>query len=154
VYPGQALAVRPIDVHGVADVHDAGLDLTQLGAVGVLEVECVPEAERLAVDAVDPLAFGVLDPVVVSDGEDLLPHLVPGGGAAAAKYLSFLAAFFPPVSQAHVSVPLRCEARVGRERPSFRSTTQRPAGRARNHHPSRAILSRALWRTGYEARRA
>ena len=91
-------AFRSFDLHGVADVHDAGLDPAQLGAVGVLQVERVPEPERFAVDAVDPLALGVLDPVVVSYGEDLLPHLVLGGGAATAEYLSFLTAFLPPAS--------------------------------------------------------
>jgi hypothetical protein len=68
----------------------------------------------LAVDAVDPLALGVFDPVVVSYGEDLLPHLVQGGGAAAAEYLSFLTAFPAGVAGPCAgSSPLRGSSRPG-----------------------------------------
>jgi hypothetical protein len=55
-----------------------------------LQVESVPEPERLAVDAIDLPAIGVPDPVVVSDGEDLLPHLVLGGRPVASELTAVL----------------------------------------------------------------
>src|SRR6185436_14243293 len=68
-----------LDHHLVADAELALLDLRDLVATGVLEDERVAEAHRLAVDPEGAVALLVLDPVVVSDRDQLLAHLVADG---------------------------------------------------------------------------
>src|SRR5262249_13171692 len=57
------------------------------------------DAERLAVDLVHALAARILDPVVVADGNELLPHLVVLGGAANAKLAAVFATLLTSVSE-------------------------------------------------------
>ena len=99
---GEAFAVGVLDGHRVADVEDPGLDPADLVAVGVLEVERVPKAHRLPVDAEYTVTGVVLDPVVIADGDQLLSHLVLVGGAATSEGLAFVSALLAPVSQAHL----------------------------------------------------
>src|SRR4051812_14242760 len=63
-----------LDRHLVAGAELLLLDLGDLIAAGGLEGEGVAEAHGLAVDLVGLVALFVLDPVVVPDGEQLLPH--------------------------------------------------------------------------------
>src|SRR6185436_5536022 len=72
-------AAGALDHHLVADAELALLDLRDLVATGILEDERVPEAHRLAVDPEGAVALLVLDPVVVSDRDQLLAHLVADG---------------------------------------------------------------------------
>ena len=53
-------------------------------------------------DAEGPVSRVVLDPVVVTDRDQLLPHLVARAVASAAEGLALLAARRTPVSQSHL----------------------------------------------------
>jgi hypothetical protein len=91
------------DAHG--DQQHPSLDATQLGAVWTLETERVPEPERLAIDANHPLLIGILDPEVVSEGQQLLSHQLPGGTAAETELASVLTSLLTPISQTHRTPP-------------------------------------------------
>src|SRR4051794_17425288 len=65
---GDGVAVA-LDDHLVADAQLALLDLEELVARGVLELERVAHPQRLAVDLEGLLAGAVLDPEVVADRE-------------------------------------------------------------------------------------
>jgi hypothetical protein len=62
------------ELHRAADVQHPVLDVDDLVAVGVFEDERRAGAHRLAVDLEHLLAVVVLDPVVVTDREQLLAH--------------------------------------------------------------------------------
>src|SRR3954454_7816173 len=64
-----------LDRHRVAHVELALLDLRHLAPGAVLEHERLADAQRLPVDLVDPVAVLVLDPGVIPDRRELLPHL-------------------------------------------------------------------------------
>src|SRR3954453_2258512 len=65
-----------LDLHRVLDPGDAFLDLGQLVPVEIFEDQRLAQPQRLAVDLVGPLAGVGLDPVVVADRQQPLPHLV------------------------------------------------------------------------------
>ena len=74
---GGGCVASALDRDLVADAELALLDPGQLVARGVLEDEGLSNAQRLAVDLVDPLAPIVLDPEVVADRQQLLAHEKP-----------------------------------------------------------------------------
>src|SRR5262249_46526099 len=123
------------DLHRVADVQHLRLDLVELVAARVLEDQRLAYAECLAVDLAQPLAVLVLDPVVVADRHQLLPHAEDAGAAALS------APFFPPVAKSH---PVSCA------RP--RSGFQPSAGQGVFHHP-RGVTRRGLSRRTGDRRR-
>ncbi|HEY5878618.1 MAG TPA: hypothetical protein VIU11_06900 [Nakamurella sp.] len=69
--------VTTFDGHLVPNADLAFLDLGQFSAIGVLEDERVTDPGGLAVDLEHPVTGLVLDPGVVPDGHQLLPHLIP-----------------------------------------------------------------------------
>ncbi len=93
-----------LDLHRVLHPQHALLDLAQLAAGAVLKEQRLPHAQRLAVDLENPLAALVLDPEVVADRDQVLPHLVAVGAAAAKRpraaspWSPIFPAFFPSVS--------------------------------------------------------
>src|SRR5207249_4470306 len=66
------------DRHLVADAELPLLDLRDLAPARILEHEGLADPKRLAVDLEGAVAFLVLDPVVVADGQQLLSHAVAG----------------------------------------------------------------------------
>ena len=74
---GRGGVASALDGDLVADAQLALLDPRDLVARGVLEDEGLPEANRLAVDLVGPLALLVLDPEVIADRQQLLAHEKP-----------------------------------------------------------------------------
>jgi hypothetical protein len=137
---GDPVPVPVLDLHRVADVQRALLDLHQFRAAGVLEDQCLAQPQSLAVDLVDPLALVVLDPVVITDRDQLLPHPVMIGLSLAATLLAPFAEHCPlftlcqrPAAgtlTSRLNVNARCSqrARVGPKDPDQLSQTGvRPA---------------------------
>jgi hypothetical protein len=69
----------PLDGHGVPQGHELLADDRHHLPAGVPQLQRVPDPQHLPVDVEDPAAVLVLDPVVVPDGQQLLPHHVSHG---------------------------------------------------------------------------
>src|SRR6478735_4972826 len=87
------------DVHGVAHAQLALLELEQLVAACVLEDEGVADPHGLAVHLERASALLVLDPGVVADRDQLLPHPVRRPADSSPLVATFLTAFPTPTSQ-------------------------------------------------------
>ena len=91
--------VPVLDLHRVPHPCHAFLDLQQLAPVAVFEDQCLADPEGLAVNLEDPLALVVFDPVVVTDGHQLLTHAVVRHARATPTLLT---PFLPPAPE-HIS---------------------------------------------------
>src|SRR5690606_11606317 len=98
LHQGDPVALRVLDLHAVLDAQHALLDLQQLIAVAILKYQRLANAQRLAVNLVHALAIPVLDPEIITDGGDLLAHLVAvvtavGPATRPPLFASFLSSF-------------------------------------------------------------
>src|SRR3954463_308840 len=128
-----AVTVAVLDLHAVAHPQHALLDLEQLMAGRILQNQGVPHSQRLAVDLERAPALLVFDPVVVTDGDQLLPHSVGHGADPAPFVASFLASFLTSVTKTHGFLRwLVTSTSIAWERTRFRQDKAHPP-RVRQH---------------------
>ena len=58
-----------LDLHAIFDAQHSFLDFAQHLAIGILKVECIAHAHRLAINLEDLLTTIVFDPKIVADGD-------------------------------------------------------------------------------------
>src|SRR6266702_1329394 len=68
-----AIAVNAIRI---LDVHDLLLDRGQFVALHILKAQVLPYTEGLAINKEDALAQPILNPVVIAERDQLLPHAI------------------------------------------------------------------------------
>src|SRR5712691_5554762 len=88
------MAVNTIDVF---DVHDLFLDGSQFVALHVLKAQVLSQAKCLAIDKKDTLTQGILNPVIIAERDQLLPHAIASTTTASLSWLcriSWLFRFF------------------------------------------------------------
>src|SRR4029453_3936462 len=91
----------PLNLHRAPPPQLALLELEQLVTRGVLEDERVADPHGLTVDLERAPPLLVLDPVVVADCDELLPHPIRGPAHTAALVATFLPALPTPLPKAH-----------------------------------------------------
>ena len=84
-------------LHAVLDPQPPFLDLAQLVAVGVLELDGVADAQRFAVYLGGRVALVVLGPEVIADRNQLSPHLVALAATAARAQLAVSLTLVTPI---------------------------------------------------------
>jgi hypothetical protein len=73
-----------LDLHGVGEGDELLVDGRKGGSRRVLELEGLPQAERLAVDQEDLVVVLIGDPEVIGDGEQPFPYEIAHTGEAIA----------------------------------------------------------------------
>ena len=67
--------ILPLDKYdSILDTHDPLLDRGQLVALHILKAQVLSQAECLAINKVDAASQGILNPVIIAEQHEFLPH--------------------------------------------------------------------------------